>query len=208
MCASEILTEELFVQAKVKLKKRLGERRYEHSLNVVQVAQELAEVYDVDVTKARFAGLLHDWDKCLDDEQAKQRVKDLRLEVDPFVYEGMPWLLHGIIAAAELAIEMPELSDDVLQAIARHTSAACDMSDLDMVVYVADVIEPSRPYETMDSLRRLVGKVSLEELFLQTFRQVFAHLVDQYYMIHPDTIAVWNCYIQKERVYTKEKGNS
>lgn len=205
---SEILTNELFGQLKVKLKNRLGERRFEHSLNVVQVAQELAEVYGVDADKARFAGLLHDWDKCLDNAQVQQRVRDMNIEVDPFVFDHMPWLLHGVTAAAEFATEVPQLSADILQAIARHTSAACDMTDLDMVVYIADVIEPSRPYETIDALRQLIGKISLEELFLRTFRQVFAHLVDQCYMIHPDTIMVWNCYIQKERVHTKEKGNS
>ena len=204
---SDFFADEYYQHIHAKLKSRLDEQRFTHSLGVAQTAGKLAEIYGVDIAKAHLAGLLHDWDKCLDNAHVQKKVKDLNLAVDPFVYQHMPWLLHGITAAATFAIEMPEVENDVLQAIARHTSAATDMTDLDMVLYVADVIEPSRPYKAMEPLRELVGEVSLENLFLQTFRHVFSHLVDRYYMIHPDTVAVWNCCIQRTRVHTKEEGN-
>lgn len=205
---AEACTGGFYRKAQALLENRLDEKRYGHSLQVSHVAGEIAEAYGVDADKARIAGLLHDWDKGLDNAEVRRRVKELGISVDPFVYNHMPWLLHGITASAALANEMPELSGDVLQAIARHTSAAVDMTDLDMVVYIADVIEPSRPHQAMDTLRQSIGAVSLEELFLNAFRQVFAHLINQYYMVHPDTIAVWNRYIQRARARKQEEGNS
>lgn len=205
---AEALTDKFYRKAQVLLENRLDERRYEHSLQVSHVACEIAEAYGVNADKARIAGLLHDWDKGLDDAEIRRRVKESNISVDPFVCNHMPWLLHGITAAAALANEMPELPGDVLQAIARHTSAAVDMTDLDMVVYIADVIEPSRSYQVLDTLRQSIGAISLEELFLNAFRQVFSHLVNQCYMIHPDTIAVWNHYVQRARAQKQKEGNS
>ena len=45
------------------------------------------------------------------------------------------------------------MSADVVQAIARHTAAAVGMSDLDMIIYIADAIEPSRDFDGLDELR-------------------------------------------------------
>lgn len=189
----------LYQEAQCRLKSRLSQKRYAHSISVAKMAYKLAATYGVDEQKAGIAGLLHDWDKCLNDEEARQRADDLGVEVEEYVYKTMPHLLHGITAASALVDEFPTLPSDVLQAIARHTSGAIDMSELDMVVYVADVIEPHRPYGDMEHLRAAIGEVSLEELFLRTFKQVFAHLITSNYRIHPDTGRVWNYYVYRAR---------
>ena len=49
------------------LEKRVGPRRFKHSLGVSETAEKLARVYGADETAARVAGLLHDWDKGYDD---------------------------------------------------------------------------------------------------------------------------------------------
>ena len=73
------------------------------------------------------------------------------MDVDPYVLDTMPRLLHGPTAAAELVRAYPDLSADVVQAIARHTAAAVGMSDLDMIIYIADAIEPSRDFDGLES---------------------------------------------------------
>ena len=120
-------------------------------------AARLARAYGVDECKARLAGLLHDWDKGYDDAGIRARVEELGLAVDPYVFEEMPWLLHGPTAAAALARAFPCLPRDVVQAIARHTAGAVGMTDLDMVVYVADALEPGRDYAGLDEIRALAG---------------------------------------------------
>ena len=42
------------------IRKRLSERRFEHSMNVARAAVELAEKYGADPRKAEIAGILHD----------------------------------------------------------------------------------------------------------------------------------------------------
>ena len=73
------------------------------------------------------------------------------------------------------------------------------MTDLDMVVYTADAIEPLRPFDGMAAVRERIGQVSLEELFLATFQHVIAFLVEKKRRMHPDTVNVWNYYVERSR---------
>ena len=147
------------------LAERVGKKRFEHSVNVAKVARRLAKAYGVDPDKARLAGILHDWDKGLPNEELCRRAGELHLDVDSMVLTDMPWLLHGPTAAAALKLEYPQFGEDVFQAIARHTSGAADMAPLNSVIYIADIIEPGRTFgdmEGIERLRGLVGKVTLE----------------------------------------------
>ena len=90
------------------------------------------------------------------------------MDVDPYVLDTMPRLLHGPTAAAELVRAYPDLSADVVQAIARHTAAAVGMSDLDMIIYIADAIEPSRDSTASTSCAPPSARCPLEELFMMT----------------------------------------
>ena len=58
-----------FEQAKIKMQKLVTPERYVHSLGVMEFAGELAEIYGLDATKMRFAGLIHDCAKSLPDEE-------------------------------------------------------------------------------------------------------------------------------------------
>ena len=46
------------------LKENLCEERYIHSLGVMEAAVELAQMFNMDVEKAKITGLLHDAAKC------------------------------------------------------------------------------------------------------------------------------------------------
>ena len=48
-------------------------KRYVHSLGVAETALHLAEVYGVDRFDAAAAGLIHDWDKVLSDDELVTR---------------------------------------------------------------------------------------------------------------------------------------
>ena len=198
-------SEEFYKERRDELEKRVGPRRFKHSLGVSETAEALARVYGADKTAARMAGLLHDWDKGYDDAGIRARVEELGLAVDPYVFEEMPWLLHGPTAAAALARAFPCLPRDVVQAIARHTAGAVGMTDLDMVVYVADALEPGRDYAGLDEIRALAGQVPLEELYLATFRHVFLNLVERRKRIHPQSIEIWNYYLARSHDAADER---
>ena len=204
-CCADALSD-AFLEARARdLRERLGRRRFEHTLGVAGTAARLARTYGVDERKARLAGLLHDWDKAYDDAGIRVRVEELGLAVYPYAFEVMPWLLHGPTAAAALARAFPCLPRDVVQAIARHTAGAVGMTGLDMVVYVADALEPGRDYAGRDDIRALVGRVPLEELYLATFRHVFLSLVERRKRIHPQSIEIWNYYLARSHDAADER---
>lgn len=205
----DVGSDEFYEAMRARVKERLSVKRFEHTESVAQTAVLLATVYGVDWRRARLAGMLHDWDKDIDDESIVEKAHMLDVKTIPYVMETMPRLLHGLTAAADLGREYPEIPEDVLSAIAHHTSACVGMTDLDMVVYIADVIEPLRPYPVTKKLRDLTGKISLEALFLRTVKQVFSNLIKSDYRIHPSTIEVWNYYIVRAREHKQKqkKGN-
>ena len=202
----DVFSEAFYNARKAELQRRVSPKRFAHSLGVSGACVQLARTYGLDEQKARLAGLLHDWDKGMDDDQARARVWELGMEdeIDPRVVEQMPGTLHGITAARALGREFPELPADVLQAISRHTTAALDMSPLDMALYIADAIEPNRQFGRIDELRALVGAASLEELYFKTYEYWVFLLFERRKPLHPDTITIWNDYTS--RLPRKGKG--
>ena len=209
----DVLSKEFFKARKAELEQRVGPKRFEHCVNVSDTCVMLAKRYGVDVKKARLAGILHDWDKGMDDDEARARVYELGMEseIDPYTVEHMPRVLHGITAARALGNEFPGMPSDVLQAISRHTTAAIDMSELDMVLYIADAIEPGRQFGRIDELRAAVGEVSLEELYFQTYEYWVFLLFERRKTLHPDTIRIWNSYaakFERKKVSSSEDARS
>ena len=105
-------------------------KRYVHSLGVAETALHLAEVYGVDRFDAAAAGLIHDWDKVLSDDELVARALHYGIKVAGSPSAATP-LLHGPVAAYELPQLFPGLSPAVFQAVDRHTVGACDMTPLD-----------------------------------------------------------------------------
>ena len=100
--SAEVLGEVFFKERKAELEQRVSKKRFTHVMGVVEEAEILARAYGVDVREARLAGLLHDWDKAYDDEEIRERVCELGLQVNPWILEHQPRLLHGPTAAAAL----------------------------------------------------------------------------------------------------------
>ncbi len=126
-----------------KLKKELDKERYEHTKGVMYTAGCLAMAYEYSMEKAMLAGLLHDCAKCIPDEEKIQICEENHLLITSAEREN-PSLLHAK-AGAVLAETKYEVTDpDILHAIKVHTTGEPNMSLLDMIIYVADYIEPLR----------------------------------------------------------------
>lgn len=178
------------------LNERLGERAFAHCVRVAQTAGQIAAIYGVDPDEARLAGLLHDWDRELDHDSLVQVAE--RNGIDDAAEEFRTTdLLHAHTGALALRERFPGISTDVVRAVERHTLGAVGMQPLDMVLYVADTVEPGRSYPGVNDLREAVGTVSLEDLFAAAFAQTVSHLVENRRYIHPMTVAVWNAHVAR-----------
>lgn len=169
------------------------QRRHAHSLGVAQTARQLAETYGVDGFLAEAAGLIHDWDKVLTDDELLARAVQYNIPVVGSAANAVA-VLHGPVAAIELPNLFKELPACVFQAVARHTSAAVDMTPLDMVVFIADAIEPQRKGDYAEALREQVGKVSLERLFFSCFSQGLVYVISTGRYLYPTALDIYNRY--------------
>lgn len=204
----DALSEDFFAAREAELRGRVSAKRFAHVQGVVAMAERLARTYGVDVARARLAALLHDWDKGYDDEGVRERARDVGAQVDPWLVEHMPRLLHGPTAARALGRAFPSIPEDVLLAIDRHTTGSTDMSALDMVLYVADALEEGRQFGRVAELRGRIGQESLEKLFVDVLAYWTILIIEQGRPLHPDTVNVWNAYVmknQKPYLHRKER---
>ena len=136
-----------------------------------------------------------DWDKVLSDDELVARALHYGIKVAGSPSAATP-LLHGPVAAYELPQLFPELSPAVFQAVDRHTVGACDMTPLDMVVFVADAIEPNRDGDYAHALRKMVGESTLDELFFSCFAQGLVYVIQSGRYLYPTAITIYNHYAQ------------
>lgn len=200
------LSDDFFEERRAELSRRVGKKRYAHVMGVVAAAEGMARAYGVDVRRARLAALLHDWDKSYKPDEIRSRARVLGVDqaVHPEMMGDMTALLHGPTAAAALAVEHPDIPPDVLTAVHRHTTGSEHMSELDMIIYVADMLEPGRDYDGLDELRAHVGKIPLEDLFLESFVHVMQMLVSRGKLLYPPTVGVYNHYLRRHRARVAE----
>lgn len=174
--------------------------RLAHSISVARTAEQMAVMYGVDPYLARVAGLLHDWDKIEQNEELIRRAKRLGIDLGVPLEQVEP-LLHGMVAARELPDRYPHLPYEVWHAIAYHTAAGEDMGPLDMVLFVADGVEPlRRASEGIAQTRSLVGKVPLEDVFWNAFVGGIKYVLDTGRYLYPRTIEVYNSLAKDRQV--------
>jgi predicted HD superfamily hydrolase involved in NAD metabolism len=171
----------------------------EHCVRVAETAEALAQVYAVDTDRAAIAGLLHDWDRNVSEDALVERAAAYGVPVTD-ADRTQPYLLHARTGGAAVREALPGTDGAVISAIERHTVGAPDMSPLDMVVYVADMIEPARDYPGADDLREIVGTVDLDTLFARCYEHTLSYLVAGRRRIHPETVAVWNALVDGGRL--------
>ncbi len=175
---------------KNKLKSTLSEKRYKHSLGVCDEAVKLAEKYGADTEKAYIAGILHDCAKGYDtDEQIKLCQKygvvldDITLACKPVIHAP----LGAKIAKAEYGVN----DKDVLDAIMCHTVAKENMSLLDKIIYIADMIEPMRDFVGVEELRKAAYE-NIDMAFILGLKQSIVFNAQKNKIIHPNTLSAWN----------------
>lgn len=127
----------------IKLRLKVNEKRFTHSLGVEYTAATLAFVHGEDVKKARIAGLLHDNAKCIPTHEKLKKAYKLGLRVRKREEEN-PDLLHGKLGAYYAKEKYGVTDPDILSSITYHTTGHPDMCLLDKIIFVADYIEPNR----------------------------------------------------------------
>lgn len=175
------------------VKEVLTEDRFEHTLGVMYTAESLAMRYGTDMTQAAVAGLLHDCAKCIPNAQKIKICRKNGIEITE-MEEANPSLLHAKLGAY-LAKSVYGVTDpEILSAISCHTTGKPDMSMLDMIIYMADYIEPNR--DKAPNLKEIRKKSfeNIEEALYQVLESTLKYLSDRPEMIDPTTKISYDFY--------------
>ena len=173
-------------------------KRFAHSISVGHCAETLAQVYGADMFSARVAGILHDWEKLLPDAETIELAERFRIQTEA-PYQKIVGLLHGPLAAKTLPAIYPWLSEQILSAIQKHTAGDRQMSKLDKILYVADLIEPLRPsFKSVEEAREVyLHGGSLDQLYETAFCGVMMYVISTRSYLYPNSIALYNEMIEK-----------
>ncbi|MCG7336443.1 bis(5'-nucleosyl)-tetraphosphatase (symmetrical) YqeK [Sporosarcina sp. ACRSM] len=179
-------------QLKKVLQQRLTQSRYEHVLRVAETAKAMAVRYDISVLKAGQAALFHDIAKCM----SKTDLRDIleREQEDPRLLDFHHELWHGPVGAVIAQQEFNVADPDVVHAIRYHTTGRAGMSDLEKLIYVADMIEPGRDFPGVETLRELANE-NLHAAMGACIYQSVKYLVNKKVSVYPDSIDCYNIYI-------------
>jgi len=168
------------------LKTRLNEKRLEHSINVMKMAVILAEKNNVSVENAKFAGLLHDCAKNMSNEDLIKYCDEHKIEIDELKRKS-PGTLHAEVGA-DIAEKEFGANCEIVRAIKYHTLANADMSTLDKILYVADLIELGRDLEGVEEIREIALK-DLDEGFYVSLDYCIKNVQERGKEVHPQSIA-------------------
>ena len=128
-----------------RLHRELSAHRMDHTAYVAETAIALAARFGADAKKARLAALLHDCAKHLSVGELLPYA-----DTEPPVVP----ILHAY-AGADYAKTVYGVEDEeVLRAIRLHTTGDAGMTLLDKIIYLADMIEPSRDFPGVEEIRQ------------------------------------------------------
>ena len=171
------------------VKEQLTERRYIHTIGVMETAIELAERFGVDVEKAELAAIFHDYAKFRDNGEMRRIIIDQKMPQDLLQFHDELW--HAPVGAYLVEKEAGISDSEVLEAIRCHTSGKINMSTLDKVLYVADYIEPGRDFPGVEQVRDS-AKSSLDIATIQAMKNTITYLLKRNQPIYPDTFHAYN----------------
>ena len=158
-----------------KLRKELDDSRYRHTLGVMFTAASMAMVFGVSLEQAQTAGLLHDCAKCIPNEKKISMCRKHKVPLTAFE-ETHPFLIHAKLGAYLAGKKYGVEDREVLGAITWHTTGKPEMTKLEMIVYIADYIEPQRDKAPrLAEIRRLAFE-DLEECMYQILKDSMAYL--------------------------------
>ncbi len=183
-------------QILAEMKNRMSEKRFAHTLGTAEYARTLALRFGEDPMSAYLAGLLHDCTKEWSEDAQLNFFAQRGIMVDS-LQKLFPQLFHAR-SAAIVAKEEFGMSDEVCSAIRWHTTGTAEMSRLDMILWLSDLIEPGRDFPGVEHLRKL-AETNLEEAVLAGMEHSLAYLKEKNQRIDEKMVNARNWLLNRER---------
>ena len=147
------------------VREKLPEKRYNHSLGVVEMSIHLASLFRLSVTDAACIAIFHDAYRYDCDEGTAELCRKSGIEVFP-EEEKEPMLLHGALAALHFDEVAGPVPSKWKIAVRHHTLGHKDMGKYGAILYIADYIEPGRKHLDDDDRQRILSGERLEDMII------------------------------------------
>ncbi len=153
-------------------------------MGVEEMAVRLARLHGADEEKAAFAGRYHDIAKNFDTETMDSYVRKYGL---PEKLIGNNALAHSKVGAEMLEHEFGVSDREILDAVRYHTTARKDMTLLEELIFVADVVEDNRTYSDLEYYQDLAYR-DLDQACLEILEYTIGSLSSKGKTIDRDTL--------------------
>ena len=181
------------------LKKRIAgvmkEKRLRHSVGVAVAAEKLANRYGIDPEQAWVAGLVHDFARDLPPERLIALAQQHNL-VTHEIELLAPELLNAPVGALLVNQQLGLAGHELLAAIANHTLGSPQMSTMEKIIFLADLIEEGRDFPEVDHLREIVQR-DLQEAMLWALDRTINYVIAKRQLLHPRTVETRNAFLIK-----------
>ncbi|OKP96042.1 bis(5'-nucleosyl)-tetraphosphatase (symmetrical) YqeK [Paenibacillus sp. P46E] len=168
---------------------QMPDKRWKHTLGVMETSVKLAERYGGDPARAETAAILHDVAKYWPVERMKEIIEQNGLSAELLSYDKQLW--HAEVGAFVAEHEYGITDPEVLDAIRFHTSGRENMGLLEKIVCLADYIEPGRDFPGVEDIRKQ-SKVSLEDGLIAGFDSTISLLLQKRRIVFPLTMLARN----------------
>jgi len=165
------------------------EKRRPHVLGCAAEAVRLAERWGTDAELAETAALLHDCTKAENLDGQLKMCEKYGIIIGEAEFAS-PGILHAMTGEA-LARERFSPPEEVLSAIRWHTTGRPDMSLLEKIIFLADLIEPTRDFPSIAEIRVLAYE-NLDTALKTGVAGILKMLIDERKPIYPATIETYN----------------
>lgn len=176
------------------VKPALTEARFDHTLRVAETAVKLAELYHVSKEKVELAAIFHDYAKFRPLDEMKEFILANPLPNDLLDFHHEVW--HGPVASVVIDEQFGITDKEIKDAIRYHTTGRTDMGTFEMVLFLADYIEPGRSFPGIEEVRDMAQKNLNHACFLVS-RNTINFLISKNATIYPDSFHAYNFFLQK-----------
>ncbi len=180
---------------------QMPEKRWLHTLGVMETAVRLARQYGADERKADLAAIMHDTAKYWEIGRLERMIHEApntdRYFHPDYVLRFDRQLLHAPVGAYVAETEYRIADPEVLDAIRYHTTGRERMTLLDKVVCLADYMEPGRDFPGVQQIRALAEQ-DLNSALIAGFDSTISFLLQKGKTVFPLTIMARNSLIEED----------
>lgn len=174
-----------YQQAEDMVRQTLSPKRFQHTMNVKNLAVRMAQHYGVNTEKAAFAAILHDSAKELPRTELLQIMQDNAIIKKGTQNRPEP-VWHGICAAILAKTQWNVQDEEILSAIACHTTGKENMSKLDKILFLADMTSAERDYPGVEELRSLEMR-NLDKAMIQALKMTISFVEQKNAIADPES---------------------